>query len=167
MPKTRSKKAAILGSLEEKAERMKSAVFVNYSGIPVKEIDALRNKCRDEGAEYMATKKTLLKKVFEKKGVSEVQAKELSGEVATVFGYEDEIAPARIVAGFAKTNDKFKFVGGVFEGNYIDNAKVLELSKIPSRKELLAKLVGCISNPMSGIVRVINAVKESKEKQTV
>jgi large subunit ribosomal protein L10 len=166
MPKTKSKKAAILGSLEEKAERMKSAVFVNYSGIPVKEIDALRNKCRDEGAEYMATKKTLLRKVLQQKGLSEAQSESLTGEVATVFGYEDEVAPARIVAGFAKENDKLKFVGGVFEGNYIDTAKVIELSKIPSRKELLAKLVGCISNPLSGFVRVVNAIKESKEKQT-
>ena len=167
MPKTRSKKAAIIGSLEEKAEKMKSAVFVNFSGIPVKEIDVLRNKCRDEGAEYMATKKTLLKNVFKKRGMSEIENQELSGEVATVFGYEDEIAPARIVAGLAKENNKLKFIGGIFEGNFIDAAKVTELSKIPSRKELLAKVVGCLSNPLSGIVRVINAIKENKEGQAV
>ncbi|MFA6918556.1 MAG: 50S ribosomal protein L10 [Patescibacteria group bacterium] len=167
MPKTRSKKAAIIGSLEEKAEKMKSAVFINYSGIPVKEIDVLRNKCRDEGAEYMATKKTLLKNVLKKRGISEIDSQELSGEIATVFGYEDEIAPARIVAGLAKENNKLKFIGGIFEGNYIDAVKVTELSKIPSRKELLSKLVGCLSNPLSGIVRVINAIKESKEGQAV
>lgn len=166
MPKTKAQKTAVLENLNDKISRMKSAVMFNYAGIEVKEIDKLRNKCREEGVDYLVAKKTLLKKALSDKGLASVTENEFNGEIATVFSYEDEIAPARIVASFAKGNDKVKFAGGIFEGNFIDIAKVSELSKIPSRKELLAKVAGCLSNPISGLARVINAIKEEKEKQT-
>ena len=166
MPKSKSQKSAILKAVEEKIAKMKSAVMFNYSGIPVKEIDQLRNKCREEGVDYMVAKKTLLKKAMSEKGLLK-DDKNFEGEIATLFSYEDEVAPARILATFAKEQAKVKFAGGIFEGAYIDAAKVTELSKIPSRKELLAKVVGCLSNPLSGLVRVLNAVREDKEKVAV
>lgn len=164
MPKTKAQKSFILKSLTEKLEKMKSAVMFNYSGIGVKELDKLRNQCREEGIDYMVAKKTLLKKILNDKGLSQVADKEFNGEIATLFSYNDEVAPARILASFAKDQANIKFAGGIFEGNYIDAAKVTELSKIPSRHELLAKVAGCLSNPLSGIVRVLNAIKEEKEK---
>jgi len=163
MPKSKAQKSAILKKVEDKIGRMKSAVMFNYSGISVKQIDQLRNKCREEGIDYMVAKKTLLKKIMAEKGLLKDE-KNFEGEIATVFSYEDEVAPARILASFAKEQPNIKFSGGIFEGSYIDAAKVAELSKIPSRKELLAKVVGCLSNPLSGLVRVLNAVKEDKEK---
>lgn len=167
MPKTKSQKAAILKTVEDKLAKMKSAVMFNYSGIEVKEINKLRNKCRQEGVDYLVAKKTLFKKALNEQGMKQIAEKDFSGEIATLFSYGDEIAPARILAGFAKDNDKIKFIGGILEGAYIDAAKVFELSKIPSRQELLAKVVGCLSNPLSGIVRVLNALKEGREKQVV
>ena len=164
MPKTKAQKSAVLKTLEDKINRMKSAVMFNYAGIEVKNLNQLRDKCREEGIDYMVAKKTLLRKALADKGLKSVSDKEFSGEIATLFSYEDEIAPARILAAFAKEQEKIKFAGGIYEGDYIDAAKVTELSKIPSRKELLAKLVGCISNPMGNFVRVINAIKEDKEK---
>jgi len=166
MPKTKAQKTAILETLGDKVSRMKSAVMFNYAGIEVKNINKLRDKCREEGIDYMVAKKTLLKKVLSDKGLTSTADKNFDGEIATLFSYDDEVAPARIIASFAKENDKVKFAGGIFEGSFIDVAKVTELSKIPSRKELLAKVVGCLSNPMSGFVRVVNAIKEDKEKQT-
>jgi large subunit ribosomal protein L10 len=164
MPKNKAQKVEIIKGLADKIDKMKSAIMFNFSGIEVKELNKLRDKCRAEGIDYVVAKKTLLKKALSDKGLSQVAEKEMSGEIATLFSYDDEIAPARIIAGFAKENDKIKFAGGIFEGNYIDVAKVTELSKILSRKELLSKLVGCLSNPMSGLARVINAIKEDKEK---
>jgi len=165
MPKTKSQKLALLKTIEDKLAKMKSAVMFNYSGIEVKEINKLRNKSRQEGVDYLVTKKTLLKKALSEQGMKQIAEQDFGGEVATLFSYGDEVAPARILAGFAKDNDKIKFVGGIMEGAYIDAAKVVELSKIPSRQELLAKIVGSLSNPISGIVRVLNAFKESREKQ--
>ncbi len=164
MPKTKAQKTAILETLGDKISRMKSAVMFNYAGIEVKNLNKLRDKCRAEGIDYMVAKKTLLKKVLSDKGLTSAADQGFGGEIATLFSYDDEVAPARLVAAFAKENDKVKFAGGIFEGNFIDVTKVTELSKIPSRKELLAKVVGCLSNPMSGLARVINAIKEDKEK---
>ena len=166
MPKTKGQKAAILKTLEEKLAKIKSAVMFNYSGIEVKELNKLRDKCRAEGIDYMVAKKTLLKKALSDKGLADAAEHGFEGEIATLFSYDDEVAPARILASFAKEQDKIKFAGGIFEGKYIDVAKVTELSKIPSRLELLAKAVGCLSNPLSGFVRVLNAIKESKEQPT-
>jgi len=166
MPKTKGQKAAILKTIEDKIDKMKSAVMFNYSGIEVKDLNVLREKCREEGIDYMVAKKTLLKKALGDKGLKQAAEQDYQGEIATLFSYEDEVAPARILAAFAKEQDKIKFAGGILEGNFIDAARVTELSKIPSRKELLSKLVGCLSNPLSGIVRVLNAIKEDKEKVT-
>ena len=163
MPKTRSQKAVILQNLEDKLAKMKAAVMFNFSGIEVKELNKLRNKCREEGIDYLVAKKTLLKKALEEQNLKDVANKEFTGEIATLFSYDDEVAPARILATFAKEQEKINFAGGIFEGQYIDAAKVKELSKIPSRQELLAKMVGCMANPLSGFARVINAIKESKE----
>ncbi|MFA6593848.1 MAG: 50S ribosomal protein L10 [Candidatus Buchananbacteria bacterium] len=167
MPKTKSQKTVILQNLEDRLAKMKAAVMFNFSGIEVKELNKLREKCREEGIDYLVAKKTLLKKALQEKDLKEVAEKEFSGEIATLFSYGDEVAPARILADFAKEQEKIQFAGGIFEGQYIDAAKVKELSKIPSRQVLLGKLVGCIANPMSGIARVLNAIKESKEKEAV
>lgn len=163
MPKTKAQKMAVLANLSDKIGQMKSVVMFNFSGIGVKDIDKLRDDCRKEGIDYLVAKKTLLKKVFSEKGFEDVAVAELQGEIATLFSYDDEVAPARILASFARENNKMKFVGGILEDKFIDAVRVTELSKIPSRKELLAKVVGCISNPMSGLARVINAIKENKE----
>jgi len=167
MPKTKSQKTEIVKKLEDDIARMKAAVMFNFSGIPVKEINKLRDDCRKEGLDYLVAKKTLLKRALAAKGFPDVAGKDFEGEIAALFSFDDEVAPARVVATFAKENEKAKFAGGIFQGVFIDVQKVLELSKIPSKKELLAKVVGCLSNPLSGIVLVLSAIKESKEKATV
>jgi len=167
MPKTKDQKVKIITDLTDKLAKMKSVIMFNFAGVEVKKINTLRDKCREEGIDYVVAKKTLLKRALNDKGFSQVADSDLNGEIATLFSYEDEVASARLVAAFAKENDKVKFAAGILEGNYIDAAKVTELSRIPSRLELLAKVVGCLSNPMSGLARVINAIKEDKEKVTV
>lgn len=167
MPKTKGQKANILKNLEDKIARMKAAVMFNFSGIKVKDINKLRDNCREAGLDYLVVKKTLFNKVLSEKGLIDDANRNFDGEIAALFSYEDEVAPARVLAAFAKENEKIKFSSGFFQGSLVDAAKVIELSKIPSRQELLAKVVGCLSNPLSGLVRVLQAVKESKEKTAV
>jgi len=85
------------------------------------------------------------------------------GQLALVFGIEDEIAPARISNQFAKAHENFKILGGIFEKRFIDKTKVLELASIPPRNELLGRLVGSIYSPVSSFVRVLNKISESKK----
>lgn len=173
MAKTKAQKKEALESLKQKISDMKAAVFVNFSGIPVKEIDELRNSCREENVNYTVTKKTLLKKTLTDSGFEGVENTKFEGEIATVIGFEDEVAPARLVSQFAKEHESMKILGGVLEGSFIDTAKINALAQLPSKQELLAKAVGSIASPLSGMVNVLqgnlrnfiyalSAIKEKK-----
>jgi large subunit ribosomal protein L10 len=172
MAKTRQQKEESVNSLVNKIKESKSVVFANFQGLKVSESEELRGKCREQNVEYLASKKTLVKKALEESGF-EVDTKVFEGGVAAVFGVEDEVAPAQLLHNFAKTHEVVTFYGGVLEGNYIDSAKVGELAKLPSKQELYAKLVGSINAPVSGfvnvlagnlrgLVSVLNNIKEAK-----
>ena len=165
MPKTRQEKEEAVKDLTEKVKNSKSLVFVDFDGLKVKEIEALRQKCREENVGYLVAKKTLMKLAFAEAGLTDTDPKTFDRGVATVFGYEDEVAPARIVSQFAKEHDALKTVGGVLEGKYVTSEKVIALSKLPSRDELLAKIVGSINvlaGNLRGLVGVLNAIKDTK-----
>ena len=173
MPKTRQKKEAVVKDYTEKLGQAKGLVFANFSGLKVKEIEALRKQCRQEKVDYLVAKKTLMKLAFKASPVKDLDLKTFTSEVATIFGYDDEVAPARIVGQFSKEHEALKPIGGVLENKFIDQAMVMQLANLPSRHELLAKVVGSIQAPVSGFVRVLsgnlrrlvlalNAIKETK-----
>ncbi len=173
MPKTKAQKQEILKGLKEKLEAMKSAVFVSFFGIKVKDINQLRKNGREEGVDYVVTKKTLLKKVLGETGYKEIGDDILKGEIAVVMGKKDEVAAAKLINDFSKTHKEMKIVAGILEGKVIDINKVMALAKLPSRQELLAKAVGSIAAPLSGLVNVLqgnlrglvyvlNSLKEKK-----
>lgn len=155
MPKTRLQKKEILLSLADKFNKAKAVVFVNFKGLRVKEAEELRKLCRQEKVEIFVAKKTLVVKVLQEKGLSEISAKSLPGELASVFGYEEAEVPAKVLAKFAKDHENLKMVAGIFEGKKIEVAMLQQLASLPSRQELLAKLVGSLQAPLSGLVRVL------------
>lgn len=150
----------------------KSAVFANFQGLTMGEMNELREKCHAAGVDCFASKKTLVKIALREAGL-DVDTKAFDGGVAAFFGTKDEVAPAQIVAGFAKTHEVVRIFGGILEGAFIDTAKVTALSSLPSKQELLAKMVGSINAPVSGFVNVLagnmrglmnvlSAIKEQK-----
>lgn len=172
MAKTRQQKEATIQSLSAEMKTAKSAVFANFQGLKMTEIDELRGKCREQGVRYVASKKTLVERAMKEAGL-EVDAKSFEGGVAVFFGNQDEVAPAQIVANFARTREHMKIFGGVLEGHFIDGAKVTALSTLPSKEQLLGQLVGTLNAPISGFVNVLagnlrglanvlNAIKEAK-----
>lgn len=172
MPKTRQQKAEIKDELAEKFGKMKSVVFTSVSGYTMKDADALRAKGRAENVDFLVTKKTLLVRALEDKGIS-VSKDLVEGSVLTAISYTDEVAPAKIIADFSKGREGFKMVGGVLEGSFVDASAVKQLATLPSKQELLGKLVGTINAPVSGfvnvlagnvrgLVRVLSAIEESK-----
>ena len=174
MPKTRQQKEQSVSVLKDKVEAAKSLVFAYYRGLKVKEVEDLRKQCRAEDVEYLVAKKTLLDLAFKDANIEGVSVDSFDKPVATIFGYGDEVAPARIVQKFAKSHESLEVAGGVLEGKFVDSAKVIALSQLPSRDELLAKVVGSINAPVSGFVNVLsgtlrsfvyalNAIKESKQ----
>lgn len=156
MPKTKEQKRTILRELGDKVAKAKSVVFAKYSGLTVKENEDLRNKLRAEDSEYYVAKKTLFNLAFKDKAIEGLDIKKLDGQVAAVFGYTDEVAPAKIVDQFKKDKEgKIEFVGGILENKFIDAAGISSLAKLPSKQELYAKIVGSINAPVSGFVNVL------------
>jgi large subunit ribosomal protein L10 len=156
MPKTKEQKKKIVEELKEKIARAKSIVFASYNGLGVKDNEELRLKLRQENDEYYVAKKTLFALAFKDKGIAGLDIKKFVGQVAAVFGYSDEVSPAKIVGQFKKDKqDKIEFIGGILENKYISEVEVAELAKLPSRKELYAKIVGSINAPVFGLVNAL------------
>lgn len=155
MPKSKQQKVQAVSDYAEKVQRSKAAVFVNFQGLKVKEIEAFRKKCRTENLDYVVAKKTLMKRAFEQAGMN-VDATVMESAVGTLFGYADEVAPAKVVGNFHKQFEALKPIGGVLENNFIDGNSVMALSKLPSKVELLGKLLGSLNAPMSGLVNVFS-----------
>ncbi|MFA7244592.1 MAG: 50S ribosomal protein L10 [Candidatus Magasanikbacteria bacterium] len=172
MAKTRLVKEQAIEDLVNDLKNSSSAVFANYQGLKVSDSEILRNKCREQNISVTASKKTLLKRALKEMNL-DVDTKQFEGSVAVFLGKEDEVAPAQIVAEFAKKHERVTLFGGILEGNFISGEKVKELSKLPNKQQLLGQLVGTLNAPISGfvnvlagnlrgLVNVMNAIKESK-----
>ncbi len=174
MPKTRLQKEATVADFTDKLKRAKGAVVVDYKGLKVKDVQKIRETSWTEGVDYAVVKKTLLRLALKGTNLGEaVDVKNLQGDIGMVVGYKDEVETAKFAAKFAKEFESFKVLGGFFEGAYLEANKVKALASLPSRVELLGKLVGTLQAPISGFVRVLagnlrglaqvlSAIKESK-----
>ena len=151
----KSEKKEIIKNFEEKISRAKSIVFTKFFGIGANDINELRNSLKSQNSEYLVVKKTLMSKAFEKSGLTGVDIGNFSGEVASAFGYEDEVAPAKILDEFAKTHASMEFLGGILEQRFMDAAQVKSLAKLPSKTQLYGQLVNVINAPVSGFVNVL------------
>lgn len=176
MAKTKEQKKVILENVIEKIEKSKSLVFAEFGALTVKQNEDLRQKLRKENSEYQVVKKTLLGLAFEPKKIENLNPKDFKGRVAVVFGYEDEVAPAKILNDFMKekeNEDKISFAGGILENKFLSSTEVEALAKIPSKPELYAKMVGSLNAPISGFVNVLagnmrsflNVLKAIEEKK--
>ncbi len=154
MPKTRAQKEEILDELSEKLSRIKSAVFTSVSGYTMDDANALRQKGRTQGVELVVAKKTLLTRALEKNGL-QVKEEDLTGSILTTLGYQDEIAPSKLMAAFTKDREGMKVIGGILEGVFVGSEAIKQLATLPSREELLSKLVGSLNAPASGFVNVL------------
>lgn len=156
MPKTRDQKQAILSALKDKVAKAKSIVFARFSGLTVKDNEALRRDLRAENGEYLVAKKTFLNIALRERGL-DFDSRTMDGQLAVVFGYADEVAPARLVDKYkTSTEGKIDFVGGLLGTDKIMNAgEVAALAKLPTKLELYAKLVGSMNASVSGFVNVL------------
>ena len=153
MPLTHQQKQAIIDGLKEKIEKQKAMVFVDFAGTKVKDISKLRSELREEDCEFKVAKKTLLKIAFQKEGLDFPQ--KIEGEVGVGFGFNDEISPFRILNEFSKELKGLKILGGIVGKELIDGEKAAFLAVLPCKNELLAKMVGGISAPLSGLAGVL------------
>ena len=138
-----------------------SAVLVDYRGLTVEQDTALRKQLREAGVSYKVYKNTLIKRAAEGTAFAALDP-DLEGPTALAVSKADATAPARAIAKFAKTADKLELKAGVVEGTYYDAKGMQVIATIPSREELLGKLLGSIQSPITNFARVLSQIAESK-----
>lgn len=136
-----------------------SAVLVDYRGLTVEQDTRLRKQLREAGITYKVYKNTMMNFAF--KGTDfEALAPYLEGPSAIAISADDATAPARVLCKFAKEASKLEIKGGIVEGIAYDANGIGEIAKIPSREELLSKLLGSIQSPITNFARVMNQLAE-------
>lgn len=133
---------------------------VDYRGLTVKEIQELRRAIRGADAEMKVYKNTLVHLALEQTDGPDLDSI-LSGPSAFIFTGEDPVASAKVIRDFAKDNEVLEIKGGMMDGAFLDVAQVEAVASLPSREELIAKLLGTISNPLVKTVRVLNGPMEA------
>lgn len=152
-------KQPVIDEIKGYAVDAKSAVLVDYCGLSVAEDTALRKELRDAGIVYKVYKNTFMKRAFEGTDFAQL-AELLDGPSAIAFGVEDATAPARIISKAAKTMTALEFKGAVVEGTFYDAEGVKAIASIPSREELISKLLGSLQSPITNLARVLNQIAE-------
>ena len=136
-----------------------SVVVVDARGLTVAEDTQLRKQLREAGVVYKVYKNTLMNRAFE--GTEFESLKEvLEGPSAIAVSKDDATAPARILAKFAKTAPKLEIKAGVVEGTFYDAKGMAAVASVPSREELLSKLLGSLQSPVTNLARVLNQIAE-------
>jgi len=154
MALTKSQKQKIVEDLKEKIARQKAMIFVDFTGLKVKDLSNLRKKLRTADNEIKVVKKTLLGSAFRERDFK-IDIEKLKGELAIVFGFKDGLSLAKMIYQFAEANPNLKILGGFFEKKFREAEEIITLAQLPTREELLAKLVGTIFAPVSNFVNVL------------
>ena len=155
----KAQKAAIVAEISEQIKGADSIVVVDYRGLTVAEDTKLRKALREEGVVYKVYKNTFITSAI--KGTDfEGIAPLLEGPTAIAIGKEDATAPARVIAKFAKDAKALEIKGGVVEGSVYDVKGIEKIATIPSRDELISKLLGSLQSPITNFARVMNQLAE-------
>lgn len=152
-------KKPIVEEISAAIKDAQSVVLVDYRGLTVAQDTELRKQLREAGITYKVYKNTMMNFAF--KGTDfEALAPYLDGPNAVAISATDATAPARVLANFAKTADKLEIKAGVVEGTLYDANGMKSISSIPSREELLSKLLGSIQSPITNFARCMNQLAE-------
>lgn len=168
----RSEKETKVAEIHEELLQASSAVFLDYRGLNVEEITALRGKLRDVSVEFQVIKNTLTKRATEGTEFAAI-CEYLVGPTAAAISKADPVAGFKVIDEFAKQNPKLKFKVALIEGQMIDQAQMASLADLPSKEVLLGQLLGTMQAPVSGLVRllsgtvtglmnVLNGIKDSR-----
>lgn len=146
------KKQVIVAEVADKVGKAKIMVFTNYQGMTHKQLEEFKKALRTVNAELVVVKNTLLKRALGEKA----EGIDLNLPTATLFAYEDPIAPLKELAKLIKTLQLPHIKQGYFEGKVVTETDVMKLSTLPSREVLLGQLVGTLKSPIYGLHRALN-----------
>ena len=156
-------KQPIVAAIAEDVKDAASVVLVDYRGLTVEQDTQLRKQLREAGVVYKVYKNTLVKRAIQGTEFESLSS-HLEGPTAVAISTEDATAPARILFNFAKTAEALELKAGVVDGTYYDEAGIKVIATIPSREELLSKLLGSLQSPITNFARVIKQIAEKQEE---
>ena len=154
-------KKTVVANIKEKFDKAQTVVLVDYRGLTVAEDTELRNQLRQAGVEYCVLKNTMINLATKDMGFDQLSA-HLEGPTAVAFGYEDMIAPAKILSDFSKAKKKMTIKCGICDGDYLDEAGVQSLANLPSKEVLIAKIMGSMMSSVSKFVYCVEAIRKQK-----
>ncbi len=158
--KVLEEKKQIVASMSEQFKTAVSGVFVDYCGLSVEEDTQLRNKLREAGVEYKVIKNTLARFAAKEVGFDELDPI-LNGPTSLALSMTDEVAPAKVIAEFAKTHEQLEIKAGFLDGKVLALDEVKTLAATPNRETLLAKLLGSLNAPISNLARTLQALVDN------
>ena len=163
--KVLEQKKQLVAELAEKMKNASSGVLVDYKGINVADDTQLRAEMRKNNIDYRVIKNTLIRFAAKEAGLEGLDAV-LEGTTALAISADDVVAPAKIVAEFAKKNeDIYNIKAGFMEGKVVGVEEIMELANLPSKEVLLGRLVGGLQGPIFGLALVLKAIAEKFEKE--
>lgn len=160
MSLNRNEKAAVVAEVSAQVAKAQTLALAEYRGLTVEHLNALRKQARDKGVYLHVLKNTLARRAVAGTPF-EVAAGSMAGPL--IYGFsEDAVAAAKVIADFAKGNDKLVVRAGAYAGKALDADGVKALAAIPSKEVLLSQLLGLMQSPVSRIARVLAALAEHK-----
>lgn len=171
----RPEKVAVVQELADKMTRGQGIVLTDFRGLTVKEMTELRAQLRKAGVEFRVVKNTLTLLAARQAQIEGLEPV-LEGPTAIAVSYDDPVAPAKLLSEFAKKHEALQIKGGILNGRAISVDEVKALASLPSREELIAKVLGGLKSPITGLVYVLHgtlaslvyaleAIRKQKEEQ--
>ncbi|NOZ62940.1 MAG: 50S ribosomal protein L10 [Calditrichaeota bacterium] len=156
----RPEKEKVVEEIAEKITQANGVYLADYKGLDVEEISDLRNKLREAEVEFKVVKNTLARLSVNKIGY-EGLLPYLNGPTAMAFALADPLAAAKVLADFAKKNEKLQLKACIFDGTIYGEDRVKEIAQLPSKEQIHAQTVGMISAPLRSLVTVLNGMLAS------
>ncbi len=166
---SRTRKSEIVSSLSEKLKTVKSAFFIDYTGMTVKETQSLKRALSKVGSEYIVSKKNLLDTAFKNNEVSDFTSKSSNkGGLAIILNNDDEVSGIKEFYKFNKESSKkaqksYPVLGGYYEGKIVATEDIDQLSNVLSKEEFISKFMYILNSSASSLARAINAIAEQKQ----
>ena len=154
-------KQAVIDEITDKLTNAQSVVVAEYRGLTVDEVTELRRALRAENVELKVYKNKLALRATEACGKQELD-EFLTGPNAIAFGHDDAVAPARVLAKFAKEHEALVIKTAIVEGKLLSKEEVMELSKLPNKEGMLSMLLACLKAPVSKVARAVKAVADKE-----
>lgn len=153
-------KADAIDDLADRLTRAKLAILTDYRGLDVAGLQGLRATLRPLNAEFRIAKNTLTRIASEKAGIDGLTPM-LDGPLALVLAFDDVVAPSKAISDFARSSRILTIKGGVLENAIVSAKQIEDLATLPSRDELLGKLLGLLNSPIQGLVNALSSPSRS------